>query len=199
MNKNTSGVLFHVMESMRKALASFKESARKAVVSIKRNPQMIPMLMLVASFLVYSLNLTHLSDSTAKIQGAGMGLCQFTMMLLTVLSMVCMLNAFPRRKKANVPMVVLMYVMFAIIILCSVLYANAINTAWSRPENPIVPDAATWYTVEAYMMLWYFRIMIGVTAALVALLPVYSKLLKKIKTSVDVEDNGEMAQIEITD
>ncbi len=176
-----------------------KESIRKTMVSIKRNPQMIPMLMLVASFLVYSLNLTHMSDTTAKIQGANMGLCQFAMMLLTLLSMVCMLNAFPRRKKANVPMVVLMYVMFALVILASFVYANAITAAWYRPENPIIPDANTWYTVEAYMMLWYFRIMIGVTAALVALLPVYSKLLKKIKTGVSVEDNGEMAQIEIAD
>ena len=38
-----------------------------------------------------------------------------------------------------------------------------------------------------------------ITAALVALLPVYSKLLKKINTNVAVEDNGEMAQIEIDD
>ncbi len=188
MNKKSSGFFFRM-----------KESVRKTLVSIKRNPQMIPMVMLVASFLVYSLNLTHMSDTTAKIQGPNMGLCQFAIMLLSLLSMVCMLNAFPRRKKANVPMVVLMYVMFAIIVAASIVYTNAIEYAWYRPENPILPDEKTMYTVHAYTMLFYYRIMICVTAALVALLPVYSKLLRKINTGIAVEDNGNMAQIEITD
>ena len=42
-------------------------------------------------------------------------------------------------------------------------------------------------------------IMIGVSAALVVLLPVYSKLLKKINTSVEVEGNDSMAAIELND
>ncbi len=188
MNKKTSGFGYRTRESLRKSL-----------VSVKRNPQIIPMLMLVASFLVYSLNLTHVSDTTFKLQGPNMGLCGFAIMLLSILSMVCMLNAFPRRKKANIPMLVLLFVMFGIIILCSTVYSNSIMEAWTRAENPIPPDEKTWYTVEAYYMLFYFRIMICVTAVLVALLPVYSKLLKKINTSVAVEDNGEMAKIEITD
>ncbi len=175
-----------------------KESFRKFLVSIKRNPQMIPLVMLFASFLLYSLNLTHMSDTTAKLMGKNMGLCQFAMMLFSMLSMVCMLNAFPKRKKANIPMIVLMYVMFAVMILCSVVYSNAIVNAWTRENNPI-----SWtvnpFTLEAYNMLYYFRIMIIVTAALVALLPVYSKLLKRINTNIDVEDNGDMAEIEITD
>jgi hypothetical protein len=41
--------------------------------------------------------------------------------------------------------------------------------------------------------------MIFITAGLVVLLPLYSKLIRKIKTSVDVEDNGAMGQIEISD
>ncbi len=186
-------------EGIKKLFAGIKEFFRKLMVSLKRNPQIIPMLVLVAAFLLYSLNLTNVSNTTAKIQGPNMGLCQFAMMLLTLLSMVCMLNAFPRRKKANVPMIVLMYVMFAGLIGASVVYTNAIDYAWYRPENPIVLDEKTMYTASAYMMLFYYRILICVTAALVALLPIYSKLLRKIKTSVAVEDNGEMAKIEITD
>ncbi len=176
-----------------------KESFRKFLVSVKRNPQMIPMLVLVAAFLVYSLNLTDVSDSTAKIQGVGMGLCQFAMMLLTLLSMVCMLNAFPKRKKANVPMIVLMYVMFAAILYCDIHYYNAIVLALTRAENPIVVTAEIWYIYDAAAMLINFGVMIVVTAVLVALLPLYSRLLKKINTNIDVEDNGEMAEIEISD
>jgi len=55
------------------------------------------------------------------------------------------------------------------------------------------------YITGAYNMLGTFMVMICITAGLVALLPVYSKLLKKINTSVNVEDNGEMEAIEIED
>ena len=50
------------------------EALRKFIVSLKRKPQNIAMVALVVSFLVYSLNLTSVSNTTAKIQGAGMGL-----------------------------------------------------------------------------------------------------------------------------
>ena len=37
-----------------------------------------------------------------------------------------------------------------------------------------------------------------ITAVLVATLPFYTKLLRKIKTSIEVEDNGEMGEIDIS-
>lgn len=183
--KNTSG--------------GFKDFVRKQLVTLKKNPQFIPLVMLLASFILYSFNLTNMSNTTAKIQGAGMGLCQFCMMLFSLLSMVCMLNSFPKRKKPNYPMIVLMFVMFAVIIYCDIHYSNAIVAALNRAESPIVLDVNTIYIANAYNMLSTFITMIGVTAALVVTLPFYSKLLKKINTSVDVEDNGNMAEIEINE
>ncbi len=179
--------------------ASVKEKIRKFIVSLKRKPSMIPLAMLGVSFLLYSLNLTDISDTTAKIQGSGMGLSEFSIMLFSLLSMVCMLNGFPKRKKPNYPMVALMFVMFAIIIYCDNHYCSMILAALNRPENPIVITEATSYIAEAYNMLNTHMILIIVTAVLVILLPVYTKLLRMIKTSVAVEDNGEMAQIEIND
>lgn len=176
-----------------------RESIRKGIVSLKRSPQSIPMVMLVLSFVLYSFNLTEVSNTTAKIQGAGMGLCQFSIMLFSLLSIVCLMNSFPRRKKANIPMLVLLFVMFAIIIFCDVHYCNAIFAAVNRAESPIVLDSTTQYIQNAYDMLGVYRIMIIVTAVLVLLLPVYSKWLKKINTSVNVEDNGEMGAIELND
>ncbi len=140
-----------------------------------------------------------MSNTTAKIQGTGMGLCQFCMMLFSLLSMVCMLNSFPKRKKPNYPMIVLMFVMFAVIIYCDIHYTNAIMAALTRAESPIVLDVNTIYIANAYNMLGTFIVMIGITAVLVLTLPLYSKLLKKINTSVDVEDNGNMAAIEINE
>ena len=76
----------------------FHEFLRKRIVSLKRKPQSIALVVFAIAFLYYSLNLTHISDTTAKIQGANMGLCGFATMLFSILSMVCFLNAF--RKKS---------------------------------------------------------------------------------------------------
>lgn len=179
--------------------ASLKESLRKRLVSLKRNPSIIPMLTLVVAFLYYSLHLTDMSDTTAKIQGSGMGLSQFCIMLFSLLSMVCLLNAFPRRKKANIPMLVIMFCMFAVIIYCDFHYRGTILAAMTRAQSPIKVDKTTIYIAEAYNMLGTHMVLMIVTAALVATLPVYSKLLKKINTSVAVEDNGNMAEIELND
>lgn len=176
-----------------------KEFLRKKVVSLKRNPSIIPLLMLLVAFFVYTLNLTDVSNTTAKIQGKGMGLAQFCMMLFNLLSLVCLLNAFPRRKKANIPMVVLMFVMFGIIIYSDIHYCNIIMAALTRAESPIVISNSTIYIAEAYNMLNVYMVLICVTAGLVVLLPVYSKLLRKINTSVEVEDNGAMDEIEIAE
>ena len=183
---------------MKTFLAKVKEFFRKLLVSLKRRPQIIPMLVFAVAFLVYSLNLMNISDTTAKIQGAGMGLCGFATMLFSMLSFVCFLNAFPRRKKTNIPMLVLMFVMLGVIIFCDVFYMNAITRALTRPENPIVLSKSTVYIGLAYNMLNDHIVILAIGIVLVALLPVYSKLLKKIKTSVEVEDNGKLDAIDIS-
>lgn len=173
------------------------EMFRKMIVSLKRKPQTIPMISLAIAFIVYSFNLTYVSNTTAKIQGVGMGFCGFCTMLCSILSFVCFLNAFPVRKKVNVPMLVLMFVMFGVIIGSDLYYSNCIYEALTRPENPITLGKTTLYIAEAYNMLDQHVLWMGITTALIVLLPVYSKLLKKINTNVDVEDNGKMAAIEI--
>lgn len=175
------------------------ELVRKGIVALKRNPAVIPLLMMFVSFLLFSLSLTDVSNATAKVQGKGMGLCQFAIMLFSLLCMVCMLNAFPRRKKANIPMVVLMFVMFGILIYADVHYRNVIFAAWTRTENPIVIDETTMYIKDAFDMMGNHMVMIIVTAALVVLLPLYSKLIRMIKTSIEVEGNDEMGAIEINE
>lgn len=179
--------------------SAVKEFFRKQIVTLKRNPQNIPMAMLLISFVYYSLNLTNMSDTTAKIQGIGMGLSQFCIMLFSLLSIVCMLNAFPSRKKPVYPMVALMFVMFGIMIYADIHFCNGIMAALTRAESPIVLDVNTIYIANAYNMLQTFIVLIGITAALVLTLPIYSKWIRKINTSVDVEDNGDMAQIEISE
>lgn len=173
------------------------ERLRKFIVSLKRKPQNIAMVSLVISFLVYSLNLTAVSNTTAKIQGAGMGFAGFCTMLLSILSFVCFINAFPYRKKVNVPMLVLMFVMFAIVVGCDFYYLGAITRAVTRAESPI--SAADFpYIARAQRTLYAHIALNGLTALLVVTMPIYRKALRKIKTSVDVEDNGSLEAIDIS-
>lgn len=189
----------HVVFNFRAIWTWLREFLRKSIVSLKRNPSTIPLVMMAITFLYYSLNLTDVSDTTAKIYGKGMGLCQFSIMLFSLLSLVCMINAFPRRKKPNIPMIVLMFAMYGIIIFCDIHYSNMVFAAVNRVENPIVINEDTIYIAKANNMLNVHMVMTIVCAALVVLLPVYGKLLKKINTSVVIEDNGDMGQIDIQD
>ena len=178
--------------------AILKEMRRKFLVSIKRRPQMIPLAVLLVAFLFYSLNMTYISNTTARIQGAGMGLAGFATMLFSMLSFMCFLNAFPSRKKVNVPMVVLMFVMFAIILFADNYYVGAIVRAMARENNPIVVDMSTMYIDYAHRYLRIHMVILIIGMVLIALLPVYSKLLRKINTSVDIGDNGQLGAIDIS-
>ena len=175
-----------------------KESFRKLLVSLKRRPHMIALLVFALAFLVYSLNLMNISDTTAKIQGKGMGLCGFATMLFSLLSLLCFLNAFPHRKKVNVPMLVLAFLMIGVILFCDNYYLAAITNALTRAQNPIVIGETTQYIAVAQRTLARHRVVLIVGVVLTALLPVYSKLLRKINTSVSVEDNGKLDAIDIS-
>ena len=178
--------------------AILKEMRRKFFVSIKRRPQMIPLAVLLVAFLFYSLNMSYISNTTARIQGPGMGLAGFTTMLFSMLSFMCFMNAFPYRKKVNVPMLVLMLVMFGIILFADNYYVSAIIRAMTRADNPIVVDQSTMYIDYARRYLRIHMVIICVGLVLIALLPVYSKLLRKINTSVDIGDNGQLGAIDIS-
>ncbi len=181
-----------------KAPSKMPEFLRKLFVGLKRRPSIIALIVLLLAFFQYSLNLTHISDTTAKIQGPGMGLCGFATMLFSMLSLVCFLNAFPRRKKPVIAMVVLMLLMFALIIFCDVYYSNLIMNALTRTENPIKLDASTIYIAQAYNVLQTHIVIEAIGVGLILLMPLYSKLLRKINTSVTVEDYGKLEAIDIS-
>jgi len=186
------------MSAAKKKTSTMPEFLRRFFVALKRQPAIIALVFLLIAFFQYSLNLTHISDTTAKIQGSGMGLCGFATMLFSMLSLVCFLNAFPKRKKPVLPMVILMFVMFAVIIFCDVYYSGLIMNALTRAENPIKLDASTLYIAQAYNVLQNHIVLEGIGVALVLLMPVYTKLLRKINTSITVEDNGKMDTIDIS-
>lgn len=176
-----------------------KEVFRKYLVALKRSPQAIPMLTLIIAFFIYSLNLSSIANTTARINGANMGQCEFVAMLFSILAFVVFLRSFPKRKKANKLMLGILGGMLALLAFVDVVYITRIVTATTRAENTIVIDDNSRYIETAQNVVTLHVVFIAATALLLVLLPFYSKAIKKIKTSIDVEGNENIAAIDITD
>ena len=176
-----------------------KEMIRKFLVALKKNPQVIPLLAHTIAFCIFSLNLTSISNTTAKVYGNHMGLCAFISMLFSILIYVCLFSAYPKRKKPNVIMIAMILVMYAVVIFADVYYYGRIQAAVSREVSPIQITKSTFYILQAKYVMIEHIIAVAVTAVLVVLEPVYAKLLKKINTSIEVEDNGNLGAIELSD
>ena len=177
----------------------FAEFKRKFLVALKKNPQSIPLLAHTIAFIIFSFNLTAISNTTAKIYGAHMGLCAFVAMLFSILVYVCLFSAYPKRQKPNVAMIALIIVLYAAIIFADMYYYGRINAALTRELSPIKITEATAYIPQAKTVMIAHVVSIIVTAVLVVIEPVYAKLFKKINTSIDVEDNGSLGAIELSD
>ncbi|MBP1562456.1 MAG: hypothetical protein J6C38_01915 [Oscillospiraceae bacterium] len=179
----------------------FKEFIRKFLVSIKRQPQNIAMFILLVGFVFFSLNLTSISDTTALINTANMGQCEFCIMLFSILAFVVFLRSFPKRQKVKVPMLALTFLFLGIIIFMDIVYLSRINEALTREENRIIINyeaGTNLFIANAWSTLIVYLIFVGIVVFLLATLPVYSKLLKKINTSIDVEGNMNMTAVDIS-
>lgn len=178
--------------------AKVKESVRKMLVALKRKPSNIALWVLGIAFLEYSLQLTDISNTTAKIQGANMGLYGFVTMLFSILGLVCYGNSFPHRKPVNKPMLCIMFAMFAVVIFTDISYMNTVSYAINREVDPIAVTEQTAYITKSLTILRWNIIIIAAGLALTALLPVYSPLIKRINTTVQVEAAAEMGAIDIS-
>ena len=176
-----------------------KERVRKLLVLLKRNPHFIPLAMLMIAFGVLSFNLTKISNTTATMNKSGMGLCAFISMLLSILSMVCMLNAFPKRKKPNMAMILIMLFFFAIMIGADALYCVKLVRGVTTDADAITVTLKNYFIIEAQRALIIHIVTIALTAVCVVLEPWIAKLLRRINTSIDIEDNGEIAAIDISE
>ena len=95
-------------------------------------------------------------------------------------------------------MIILTFVMLAILIFCDYYYDGRIMAALTREVSPIVPTGKNAFVADTQHVIAVHRILLIIGAALFALLPVYSKLLRKINTSIEVEENRDMGTIDIS-
>ena len=191
-NANSKGTF------LERVKAKLKESLRRVFVFLKKNPPIIPIAALAVSFLIYSLNLTSVSNTTAKIYGQHMGLCSFVSMLFMILSFVCMLGAYPKRQKPKWVMIILATVMYLAVIGADLLYYLRVQDALTREQNPITLTVSTMYIWEAQNLMIIHIVSVAIVIACMYLEPTFAKLLKKINTSIEVESN-EVAAIELSE
>ena len=83
--------------------------------------------------------------------------------------------------------------MNAAMIFCDIVYSSRINEYLSK--NTI--DEKTTSVPLAGNVVVLHIILLIISIALIVLLPVYSKLIKKINTSIDVEGNDNLGSIDI--
>ena len=172
----------------------FRESRRRFFVALKRKPQNVPLVMITCCFIWYSFNLSLVSFTTTRLQ-ADTGLMGFVIMLLSILAIVCCMNAYPYRKSTKRPMLILTFVMVGIIMTCDILYLSTIadKLTAGNVEASAVPKV-----IQTRSLLTVHIVMEGITAIQMATLPVYRKWIRKIKTSIEVEENAEMEAIDIS-
>lgn len=168
--------------------ARLKEWCRKQIVNLKRHPQNIALLFLVIASVYYMFIMFVIGQAmgvTAEEKELpATGICSFISTLLSILVLVCFLNSFPKRKKPNIVFIVMTFVMIFAIIGCDIGYYVPMHLYLIDHQNKIEAVVAQPY-VLAHMIL------LAVAAVVFALLPVYSKLIKKIDTSIKLESATE--------
>ncbi len=183
-----------------------KEFFRKTLVGLKRRPHNIALVVYVVALLVYTLNLTSVSNTTAYIQKTPMGLCAFVSVLFSMLGFVAMINVYPKRQKPKYLMLGLFFIMMICVAICDIVYRtkliegiNAHYATFTKPEQFTQFQTKYSYCFKVKSMLIVHIVLIAVSAALFTLAPVIGKLLKKINTSVNIEYNAQMGDIERED
>lgn len=189
-------------ESFGKRLAAnLKERWRKFLVKLKRNPQRIPLMFFVIVsviwlFWLFTFSQTSYTHSTIEFAG----LAIFVNTLLSILLLALFLNAFPKRKKPNIVMIVLLFVFIAIMIAMDVVfyyqvydfvYVKKLVDEAGLAREPFVPKSLAYAIAHIVLM--------GIGAIILALYPVYKKLLLKINTKKEVEDNNINEVIDVED
>jgi hypothetical protein len=89
--------------------------------------------------------------------------------------------------------------MYGIVIYADFNYYLGIQYAVTREVNRIEINENTMYISKTYTVMALHMFLMVLTMISVVLEPLFAKILKKINTSVDVEDNGKIDNIELTE
>ena len=197
MTENENVAIEEVKPSKGKAVAAgIKEWFRKSIVKLKRRPMNIAFAVLIISTLVNLCCLGNYSELGTNVRyNADMqGLCVFINQLFSILVLLLFLNSFPKReKKPRLVMLILCFVFMAVLIGIDVYlyikwganYAADLERGAAETYYATVRDC---YNSSSSGVLAHM-ILVGISAVLTATYPLYGKLINKINTKKNLEDN----------
>lgn len=168
--------------------AKLKEWWRKKVVALKRKPQTIPLILLLICSVFYLLCLQNFSATLNSMPFNMGGFSIFVNTLFSILILVLFLNTFPKNKKMNKVMLVLMCAFFVCLVVFDIVFIVNFNVALDVENNAAPID----YTKRPYLakvvpLTIAHLVLLGIFAVAFALLPVYTKLIRNVDTSIKLE------------
>lgn len=173
-----------------KFVAGLKEWWRKKMVTLKRNPQRIPLVFIIIVSAIWLLWLFTFSQTAATYTTIDYaGLAVFVNTLLSLLIIFLFLSAFPKRKKPNIAFIVLIFVFMVAMIAMDVLYYIQVNQYILDGRVNEAGLAQTPFVIKSMGYAIGHIVLQGLSIIVLALLPVYTKLIRKIDTSKVIEGN----------
>ena len=165
------------------------EWLRKKIVYVKRNPSIIPLIFMVISCLVFNLNLEDYSRTTLALLMDTMGLTLFVISLFSYLSIVTYLSAYPKRQKPSYLKIILSILMIAGSIALELYYYHLIilKTEIGPAIIQITPDKM--FITEAKKFVIIHCVFLSITLLLMLTLPIYSRWIRKINTSIQLDES----------
>ena len=186
---------------LKRAGAGLKEWWRKQIVTLKRFPQRIPLIITVITSVLWLLWLFTFSRSAYEVSGVNvLGLIIFVSTLLSILVLPLFLNAFPKRSKPNIAFIVLVFVFFAALVALDVVYYMlSYDFLYVQGGQDEAWIAARPYIGQSFTYAIVHIVFVALSAISLALLPVYTPLIRKINTSKEVEGNDIHENIDVED
>ncbi|MCQ2536784.1 MAG: hypothetical protein MJ124_00120 [Lachnospiraceae bacterium] len=161
--------------------ASIKEFFRKKLVGLKRKPEILPLLAIIISCMIYTFKLSNYSNASIYATDFWVAILVFTTTLFSILSIFTYLNSHTR-KGTNYVMLVLCVIILVFLFVSDFLSFRSIAGRIDAIKAAGAEDRPA--LNQAIIDLRNHMISLGITIAFVVLKPVYGKLLNKINTSV---------------
>lgn len=181
--------------------AAIKERFRRFIVKLKRNTKIIPYTYLIIIMFLWLVWLFTFSRSVAELSKAEWGgMSIFLTTLFSILSVAVFGSAFPKRKKTNIAMLCVLFAFLVIVILSQVLYYVKVGDYIKDGSGYTADDLAQRpYLQQSLTLSVVVMILYGIGILLVATLPLYKKLLLKINTRKNLEENKLSEEIDTSE
>lgn len=153
-----------------------KEFFRKRIVHLKKKPQVIPLICVIISCMVYTFKLSNYSNAAIYSSDSWVAVLVFVTTLFSILSIFTYMGGYDR-KKVKMPMIVLAVFLLVVLFACDYLCFGSISAK-------IASGSERAELIQAKSDLIKHMIWLGISIVLIVTKPLYHKLLLKINTSV---------------